>query len=358
MASWARIKGISPIDDDLLDCVQDWQRKRAVAPPADRTWLRIACQFVDGQDEVEFLVAAPPFGGTVGELVDVEETHTLRILTPETTDHRPPRAEAIAISVERGERGWRCGCPPPPISNELFSLDEEAVTALDAFRTLSLGHGALVMGWETHSQINLTSMMQSALARAALAHVNTRDFAIWMPHGIPFEIFRVARNRKPLHCSWSPTGTLVLRDDANAELLADFHPAPSVQLPELPTWDHFGAAPADAEAIRIEKHGGLPFDALTTITSQRPSGWVTFVVDELHTLRITTEMPASEFSVEGPGFTTSGGRRNVPITVPYEVAVGLHSSSKLSPVALWADASWGILELEALPVQMVWRRPG
>ncbi|MDQ6805956.1 MAG: hypothetical protein M3065_13535 [Actinomycetota bacterium] len=94
-------------------------------------------------------------------------------------------------------------------------------------------------------------------------------------------------------------------------------------------------------------------DALAAIANLRP-GDVTFTAGEDAGLLISGGADASKLA--GPGFATLEDRRDVPIVVPYVVALALYDGAAGGAVDLTVDAKWGRLHRADQGVTEQWPR--
>lgn len=149
--------------------------------------------------------------------------------------------------------------------------------------------------------------------------------------------------------------SLIWRDGSGVEVATAVENARKVDTSVLPSVDHFAVSPGGAEAIRLDRPARLPADVLEVITTQRATGIVTLRVDELDRLVIgAADEAAAPLTVDGPGFTTHLGHRNVVLSLPYFAALALYNSVGLRAVSVWVSGKWGTVIHEGMMVQLVW----
>jgi hypothetical protein len=357
MSSWVRILSVVPIVEASLAAVIEWQRQGSIEPTADGGWVELGCRFNESDSglEPEFIVLAPPSPVCVGDRLDVEATAALDLIMPPGPSEGPPVPRAVATTIAPHADGWQAHSAPAAAGNVLFALDPDGLAVIDVFRGLIPGVGVLLWGDAQSGVLGAMSSAFGLASRATIPVTRTVDFALWLPRGIPAEVSHANRAGRPIECSWTEARTLIMRDGSGVEIVAPFEDPPEIDLSRLPPADYFAARADGAEAIRIEKPTGLPFDALNVITSQRPSGTVTFCVDGQDRLVIGTADPSVEgLTVDGPGFATHLGHRNVVVSVPYFAALALQRGVARHAVSAWVDDVWGIVDREGMMAQIVW----
>jgi len=357
MSSWVRIVSVDPITEATLATLSEWQRQRVIQSTADASWVELGCRFSEHPSSLgpELVLLAPPSDVRIGDRVEVEGTAALDLIMPRDPGDGPPVSRAVATAIAPHDDGWQAECARAVPGHALFELGPDGLAVIDVFRNLITGAGVLLWG---DAQGGVLSAMGSAYglaSRATIPVTRTVDFSLWLPGGIPPDVSRAQRAGRPIECSWTESRTLILRDGSGSEVVTPFDDPPQVDLSGLPAVDYFATSTQGAEAIRIEKPNGLPWEALSVITTQQPNGTVTFRVDERDRLAIGTADPTVEgITVDGPGFATHLGHRNVVMSVPYFAALALHRGEAPDAVSVWMDHLWGIVIHEGMMAQIVW----
>ncbi len=104
------------------------------------------------------------------------------------------------------------------------------------------------------------------------------------------------------------------------------------------TEEPFRPVNGELESIGISASANLGSDAARLISSCRPAGAVVFSVEEQKRLLIRAAGDNREtVTVDRPGVTTLGGRRNVPIEAPYPPACAILMGAGKSELAVTVD---------------------
>jgi hypothetical protein len=357
VSSLAHVVSVRPIAEGDLAYIVAWQRQRSIEPPAAATWVELGCRFSPPGpgDSPELLLFAPATLVAIGDRLDVEAATHMDTIMPSSPDDGPPVGRAVATAIVPGDQGWVAECARGPAGAQLCIFGADGLLTAEVFRGLLPGAGVLMIGYPEAGCVEVVSMDFGLASRATLAVSDTRDFAVFVPRGLPPELSRARRAGRSMSCSWPDASTLIWRDGSGAETVVPCAAPPAVDLAVLPAVDYFATAGEAPEAIRIDRPGGLPADALGVITSQRPSGAVTLCVDSDDRLLIGTPDPSSAgLAVDGPGFATHLGHRGVVLTVPYWAAVALHAGARYGAVSVWTDRRWGFVIHEQRMAQLVW----
>ena len=355
VSSWAQITMVASVSDEHLAILQEWQRQRMIQPAADTTWLELDCKFRGDAPgpEREAVVLAPRSPLSAGDRLELEGTAALGVTFPDEQDGHAPRF--VATTVVQFEDGWQASCAAATVGTFLFRLSADGLTAAQVFRSLIPGTAVQLWGDSAAGVLHAMSWGFGLAARTTIGASATIDFALWLPCGLPFEILHAQRRGLDLQCSWTEARSLIWRDGSGAEAVVSFEDARPVDLSLLPTVHYFTTQPEATEAIRIERPDRLSAEVLEVITSQRPNGTVTFRVDGQDRLVVGTgDDSAGPVTLDGPGFTTHLGHRDVELSVPYFAALALYNSAGRHPAAMWIDNCWGIVMHEEMMAELIW----
>jgi hypothetical protein len=348
------------ISEELAQAAEEWLARHGLAGEVDGTWLELVCE--DGDvfrpDNIMLHLAVPPCDVATGDSVDVGRAQTVGRLWPDEWSQagEVPRDLALARTFERNADLWVGACELPGAVRELFSAEDpdSMLSVMNATRR-TLNRGALSVSGDPAGRVSFTVVEGDAAAWGSAKARVPEAFAYWLEAGPAIELGRPFRDATHVVGSLGALSELIVTNQDGVEArcpLDDDRPAPE-PLPE----DYFESrAQGRVEGLRIERPGGLGREALAVIAGLRP-GHVAFAVADDGSLLISGGSDDAEpFTLLGPGFVTREDRRNVPIVVPYVVALAVHDGAPAGVVDLAVDDKWGRLHRADLGITVQWAR--
>jgi hypothetical protein len=347
------------ISDELAQAAERWLTRKGLDGEVDGSWLELVCE--DGDiftpESVLLHLAVPPCEVAAGASVDVGRTQTVGQVLPGPGAEPGEVAKhlALARTFERRGDAWVGACKLPGPVQELFTVEhpDTMLSVMEATRR-TLNRGLLSIAGDPAGRLTFTVVEGDIAAWASTEAQVPEAFTYWMGAGPATELATPLRDATRVVGSLGALNDLIVineKDDEARCLLDDEHPAPE-PLPE----GHFEAhAQGQVEGLVIDREGGLGREALATIANLRP-GEVTFVVADDGGLLISGEPGGEAFELDGPGFATLQDRRNIPIVVPYVVALAVYDGASGGTVELTVDARWGRLHRADLGITVEWER--
>lgn len=349
-----------PISDELALASEEWLTRNRLTEVIDESWLELVCE--DGGDfnteELLLHLAVPACEVSPGDSLDAGRTQTVGRLWPEP-DAPPgavPRHLALARTIERRDGTWFAACELPGPVRELFTVERpDAMLSVMTATRRTLGSGALSISGDPSGRLSFTIVEGNMAAWGTTEARVPEAFTYWLDSGPAMELTAPLRDATSVVGSLGALDDLIIANDQKVEArcrLDEPRPGP-VQLAE----DYFETdARSRVEGLRVDREGGLGREALAAIANLRP-GKVTLTVADDGGLVISGGAEGADpFKVVGPGFSTREDRRNVPIVVPYLVALALHDGAKGATVELTVDAEWGRLHRDDQGITVQWQR--
>ncbi|HWF74714.1 MAG TPA: hypothetical protein VG186_15295 [Solirubrobacteraceae bacterium] len=343
------------ISEELALAADRWLAQHGLGEEVDEGWLELVCE--DGDvfrpDNIMLHLAVPPCEVAPGDSVDPSRTQTVARLWPEVgaPADEVPRDLALARTFERRESLWVGACELPGPVRELFRVEDPAamLAVMNATRR-TLNRGAMNISGDPAGRLSFTLVDGDVAAWGSIEARVPEAFSYWLDAGPAGAL------AEPLRDATYAVGSLGGLDDlivANQEQvqarcpLEEDRPAPE-PLPADYFENHFQGG---VEGLRIDRAGGLGREALAAIAGRSP-GEVSFAIDDDGSLVIS-----DAFKLPGPGFTWREDGQDVPIAVPYVVALAIYDGAAAGPVELAADARWGRLHRADHGVTVQWARP-
>ncbi|MHB1999494.1 MAG: hypothetical protein ACYCSI_04825 [Solirubrobacteraceae bacterium] len=365
-----RVREVRHVRADLASLANRRQQERGLVPIVDATWIELVCENDSAflPKEQDLIIAVPPCDVAKGDLIEpCEAEHVATTLPP------PPASLGLGLPVSpdsasvperltyahrltRAGRGWTALCTWPPVTQVLFETDgpQATVDAVNAFAKVVAPEPVRIESCGS-DQMALTGMRGEVLAWSAAPVSRSVPFALAVAATDTRGWMRFRESAKLTVARDAATG-LVMSDehgnDARCALTPPFDPPR--QLPGNYFREH---ARGRVEALRISKPGGLGWDALGAIAACRRFGRVTLMVDEQKRLVIAKgPNDMDPHRVEGAGVTTLDGRRNVPVEVPYTVALAIADGANNGAVEMTVDEAAGSLFREDYNILLQWPR--
>lgn len=346
------------MSDDLAQAAERWLAKNGLDDEIDESWLELVCE--DGDvftpENVMLHLAVQPCEVAAGDSADVSRTRTVGELWPGpgAPSDAKPKTLALARTFERCDDIWVGTCELPAPIRELFTIDApEAMLSVMTATRRTLNRGVMSISGDPEGRISFTLVEGNVAAWASTEARVPEAFTYWLDARPAVELATPLRDATHVVGSLGGAPDLIIQNEQGVEArcpVDEDGPTPTA-LPE----DYFeNQAQGRVEGIRIERQGGLGREALVAIADLRPRD-VTFVVADDASL-VISDGPgdADPMTVGGPGFATVGDRRNMPIVVPYVVALAIHDGAAGGTVELIVDDRWGRLHRADHGITVQW----
>lgn len=365
-----RVREVRAVCPEIISLANRRQQERSLAAIVNETWLELICEDDSAfrPEDQDLVIAVPPCAIAKGDLVDpagVEHVATAM----------PPPPASLGLDVEQGHHGanvpaqltyvhrliraddgWITLSEWLPATHVLFETDATPAT-LDSFNAFAriIAPGTLRIDSYGSDRLALSAVCDEIFAwsTAPVSRSAAFGFALAATYAMIWIRFRQSAKLTVLQ---DTAGGLVVTDERGAEARCPVEPL--FERPQQLPADYFSSQTRGrVEALRISKPGGLGRDATGAVANCRLAGQVTFTVDERKQLVISTGGDESEpLIVDGPEFTTLGGRRNVPIEVPYRVALAIVDGAERGPVEVTVADGAGSVFRDDYGILLQWRR--
>jgi uncharacterized protein YfiM (DUF2279 family) len=348
------------ISEELALAADRWLTQHRLDHEVDERWLELVCE--DGDvfrpDNIMLHLAVAPCDVAVGDSVDPSRAQTVGRLWPDTgaPPDEVPKDLALARTFERRGEVWVGACELPGPVRELFRVEDPAamLSVMNATRR-TLNRGVMSISGDPEGRLSFTLVEGDVAAWGSTKAQVPEAFTYWLDAGPAVALAEPLRDATQAVGSLGGLSDLIVANQEGVEARCPLDEDRTAPEPLPP--DYFETqAQGATEGLQIDRHGGLGREALAAIASRRP-GDVTFAVDDDGSLHISGGPGDGEaFTLPGPGVAARENRRNIPIAVPYVVALAVYDGAAAGTVDLTVDAHWGRLHRADQGVTVQWRR--